>query len=90
MRAALYARVSTDKQAEKYGIPSQIEGLKKRCLERGWITLPDGDKEAFVDDGYSGSELNRPALNRLRKAVRGRSGKKSSNISVPSLRQKNK
>ncbi len=30
MRAALYARVSTDKQAEKYGIPSQIEALEKR------------------------------------------------------------
>ena len=29
MRAALYARVSTDKQVEKYGIPSQIEALKK-------------------------------------------------------------
>ncbi len=29
MRAALYARVSTDKQAEKYGIPSQIEALRK-------------------------------------------------------------
>lgn len=69
MKAALYARVSTDKQAEKYGISSQIEGLKERCLERGWFTVPDGDKEAFTDDGYSGSELSRPALSRLRRAV---------------------
>ncbi len=69
MRAALYARVSTDKQAEKYGIPSQIEALRRRCLERGWNIVPDTDREAFVDDGFSGSELNRPALNRLREVV---------------------
>jgi site-specific DNA recombinase len=69
MRAALYARVSTDKQAEKYGIPSQIEALRRRCLERGWSIMPDVAREAFVDDGFSGSELNRPALNRLRELV---------------------
>jgi len=70
MRAALYARVSTDKQAEKYGIPSQIEALRKRCLERSWTPILDGDKDAFIDDGYSGAELDRPALNRLRQAIR--------------------
>jgi len=75
MRAALYARVSTDKQAEKYGIPSQIEALRKRSLEKGWTPVLDGDKDAFVDDGYSGVELDRPALNRLRQAAReGRIG----------------
>ena len=36
MKAARYARVSTDKQAEKYGLPSQIEALRKRCLEKSW------------------------------------------------------
>ncbi len=66
MRAALYARVSTDKQAEKYGIPSQIEALRKRCLEKDWALVLEGDKDAFIDDGYSGAELDRPALNRLR------------------------
>jgi len=70
MRVAFYARVSTDKQAEKYGIPSQIEALRKRCLERGWTLVLDGDKDAFIDDGYSGAELDRPALNRLRQAIR--------------------
>jgi site-specific DNA recombinase len=70
MRAGLYARVSTDKQAEKYGIPSQIEALSKRCLEKGRTMVDDGDKNAFIDDGYSGAELDRPALNRLRQAVR--------------------
>jgi len=70
MKAAVYARVSTDKQAEKYGLPSQIEALKKRCLERDWTPVLDGDRDAFVDDGYSGAELDRPALNRLRQAAR--------------------
>ncbi len=70
MRAALYARVSTDKQAEKYGIPSQVEALRKTCLERGWTPVPDGDKDAFIDEGYSGAELDRPALNRLRQAAK--------------------
>ncbi len=69
MRTGIYARVSTDKQAEKYGISSQIEALKKKCIERGWSSISDEGREAFVDDGYSGSELDRPALNRLRKAV---------------------
>jgi len=53
MRIAFYARVSTDKQAEKYGIPSQIEAFRKRCLERGGTPVLDGDKDAFIDDGYS-------------------------------------
>jgi len=70
MRVALYARVSTDKQAEKYGIPSQIDALRKRCLERGGTPVFDGDKDAFIDDGYSGTELDRPALNRLRQAAK--------------------
>jgi site-specific DNA recombinase len=70
MRVACYTRVSTDRQAEKYGIPSQVEALKKRCQEKDWTPVIDGDRDAFIDDGYSGAELDRPALNRLRQAVR--------------------
>ncbi len=70
MRVVCYARVSTDKQAEKYGISSQIEAMRKRCLEKGRTPVLDGDKDAFIDDGYSGAELDRPALNRLRQAAR--------------------
>jgi site-specific DNA recombinase len=69
MRVALYARVSTDKQTEKYGIHSQIEALRKVSLGKGWNPVLDGDRDAFIDDGYSGAELDRPALNRLRRAV---------------------
>ena len=42
MRAARYARVSTEKQAEKYGLPSQIEELDRRCLEENWAPVFDG------------------------------------------------
>ncbi len=51
MRAASYARVSTEAQAEKYGISSQVEALKRRCLDRGYAVVPDGDRESFIDDG---------------------------------------
>ncbi|MFH0914054.1 MAG: recombinase family protein, partial [Chloroflexota bacterium] len=69
-RAALYARVSTDKQVEKYGIPSQLEALRKRCLEKDWAPVFDADHDAFIDEGHSGAELDRPALNRLRQAAK--------------------
>lgn len=70
LRALLYARVSTDQQAEKYGLEAQVVGLRKRVAERGYVIVPDGDRDAFLDDGYSGGDLNRPALERLRQAVR--------------------
>jgi len=69
-RAALYERVSTDAQAERYGLAAQDWALKERSQERGYSLVPDGDRDAFVDDGYSGGALNRPALARLRQAVR--------------------
>lgn len=69
-RVALYARVSTDKQSEKYGIPSQVEALRKVTLGNNWNPVFDGDRDAFIDDGYSGAELDRPALNRLRRVAR--------------------
>ena len=78
MKVAKYARVSTTKQTEKYGISSQLEALNKRSLENDWEPVFDGDKDAFIDEGYTGSELDRPALNRLRKAAKGRPNRHSS------------
>lgn len=69
-RALLYARVSTDQQAEKYGLDAQIVGLRNRAAERGYTMVPDGARDAFTDDGYSGGDLNRPALERLRQTLR--------------------
>jgi site-specific DNA recombinase len=66
-RAALYARVSTDEQAEKYGLASQLRELRA-LAERKAYTVPTGGD--FIDDGYSGATLDRPALARLRDAIR--------------------
>jgi site-specific DNA recombinase len=63
MRAALYARVSSEQQTEAGTIASQIEALKGRITEDGLCV--DGELE-FVDEGYSGATLVRPALERLR------------------------
>ena len=63
LRSAIYARVSSEQQAKEHTIASQIEAIKQRVLSDGL----DYDPElCFVDDGYSGSTLIRPALERLR------------------------
>src|SRR5579871_6401287 len=64
-RVALYTRVSTDEQAEKYGVDSQLRALRERAKARGWEVVDE-----FVDDGYSGATLERPQLTRLREAAR--------------------
>jgi len=62
-RCALYARVSSQRQADELTIESQIDALKQRIAADG-RTL---DAElVFRDDGYSGTTLKRPALERLR------------------------
>ncbi len=69
-RVALYTRVSTDKQVEKYGLGVQAEALRQRAQQKGYLPLRDGEQDLFVNDGYSGGTLDRPALRRLRDAVR--------------------
>ncbi|WP_425060953.1 hypothetical protein SCACP_17180 [Sporomusa carbonis] len=65
MNAAIYVRVSTDQQAEKgYSIDTQLEACRKYALELGATTI-----EEFVDDGYSGEFIDRPALANLREKL---------------------
>lgn len=63
VRAAIYARVSSDRQVQDQTIASQVEALQERLRHDGMIVDPD---LSFIDDGYSGATLVRPALERLR------------------------
>ncbi len=60
-RAAIYVRVSTEEQAQNgYSIAAQIERLQAYAKSQDCVAL-----EPYVDDGYSGKDLNRPAMQRL-------------------------
>jgi site-specific DNA recombinase len=63
LRAAIYARVSSDQQAQSGTIASQLEALQQRVAADG---LSLEAELRFIDDGYTGSTLLRPALERLR------------------------
>jgi site-specific DNA recombinase len=65
VRAALYARVSTDEQAERYGLASQLTELRALAGRKGYAVLAE-----VVDEGISGATLDRPGLDRLRELVR--------------------
>ena len=66
IRAAIYGRVSSDPHTQASTIASQIAALEER-LRRDGLT-PDPELR-FLDEGYSGSTLVRPALERLRDAA---------------------
>ena len=56
MRIACYARVSSEKQAEKdLSIPAQLKALKKYALEHGWEVVAE-----YVDEAESARTANRP------------------------------
>src|SRR6266481_1610101 len=60
-KAAYYARVSSDLQQKERTIDSQIVELKKQIIEAEDVLVKE-----YVDDGYSGARLDRPALDKLR------------------------
>jgi len=61
--AAIYARVSSDRQKEDKTIASQTAALIAFAQAQGY-SVPDG--MVFEDDGYSGENLERPGLERVR------------------------
>ena len=69
MNCVLYARVSTDKQAEKeLSIPAQCQAMRDYAAQRGWTIV-----EEFIEPGASARTAERPALMRLLALCRGQS-----------------
>ena len=65
-QVALYARVSSEKQAQANTIDSQIEALISAIKANGYSCPKELQ---FTDAGYTGANLVRPALERLRDTV---------------------
>ncbi|GHO60708.1 hypothetical protein KSB_91830 [Ktedonobacter robiniae] len=63
VQVGLYARVSSEQQSEARTIESQLAALRAAIAAQGCVLLPELE---FVDNGYSGATLIRPALERLR------------------------
>jgi site-specific DNA recombinase len=61
--AAIYARVSSERQRQEQTIQSQTVALRELAEQRGLLVPED---LVFEDDGFSGASLQRPALERLR------------------------
>ena len=65
-QGALYARVSSEQQVEAGTIESQLAALRERMADDG---LELTEELTFIDHGYSGATLLRPALEQLRDVV---------------------
>ena len=63
---ALYARVSSEQQAEAGTIESQVAALREQIQQDGYVL---SDEMVFIDNGYSGTTLIRPGLERLRDGI---------------------
>jgi len=65
-RLAVYARVSTARQEQEQTVASQIEALEQAANALGLIVPPE---RHYIDEGFSGSRLDRPGLDALRDAA---------------------
>lgn len=63
--AAIYCRVSTEDQAKNYSLPTQMKAAVRYAHDSGFEAIGD----PYIDDGFSGYSLDRPALDSLRKSV---------------------
>ncbi len=66
LRVALYARVSSDQQANAGTIGGQVAAIEERVRADG---LSLESEFRFLDDGYSGTTLVRPGMEKLRDAA---------------------
>ena len=61
VRAALYARVSTEEQAmEGFSLDAQLGRLRKYCSSQGWIVADE-----YREEGHSGRNIKRPEYTRM-------------------------
>ncbi|MDD2890868.1 MAG: recombinase family protein [bacterium] len=60
-KTVIYARVSTERQKEEQTIESQIAVLEEKIKQDGNILI-----EKYLDEGWSGETVDRPALDKLR------------------------
>lgn len=67
LRAAIYARVSSEEQREGQTIDSQVAELERFAREKNWAVV-----DIYKDDGWSGALLSRPALDCLRDEAAGK------------------
>jgi site-specific DNA recombinase len=63
IQAAIYARVASAQPAEAHTVASQVAAWRERIVAEG-LTVPEA--LPFIDEGYRGATLVRPALERLR------------------------
>lgn len=66
--AAMYTRVSSERQKEAQTIESQVVTLKEFATKNGY-SIPE--EWIFRDNGYSGASLIRPGLEALRDIIAG-------------------
>lgn len=65
---ALYTRVSTVEQSQHgFSLEEQAERLKSYCEAMGWL-----DYQLYTDPGYSGANMERPALQKMLRDVKAR------------------
>jgi len=70
VRVALYARVSSERQAEKdLSIPAQLKALRKYALERGWEVAAE-----YVDEAESARTANRPKFKEMVATAKRKNG----------------
>ena len=60
-KAVLYARVSSALQEKEKTIDSQIAELKNQIKKNNDVLVKE-----YIDNGYSGAQLDRPGMNKLR------------------------
>jgi site-specific DNA recombinase len=66
---AIYVRVSTEDQGKGFSIPTQLEACRK-LADRAGYTLPEA--HVLIDEGISGTTMDRPGLRHLRDLVNAR------------------